>query len=476
MTKRISVTNATHADQAKVAVDASAVEATIAAAHAVTPAHADMAAGKAIEADVAVKAVADAAHADAPAAADVAPVELAMVSAGDATPAIFAAGGQDTTSNSAETNTDTSADTSYDSGNGDNMDLYVGGGLLAAAVVGAVLVGTTEANAEDHAGTPPPPPPANEAPVFADESQDVTTTEDTAVNVTVAATDADGDALTYTAGDAANGTVTMNDDGTFTYTPDADFSGTDTFTVTASDGSDDATQTINVTIDPVNDAPTFEEATHTATVAENSDVATAVYTAEATDADADDTLTYSLSGDDAAAFTIDADTGEIHFASSPDFEAQESYDVTVTATDEAGATGTQALHVDVTDVVDTVTMDLDTDTDSNLNTAASFDASGDDIVFNEDADASSNATIAGFAEGDSIVVSNVDTTVDPDTGNPAEEYSFTATSTDVIISFAADNGATNVITIEDVVTADSGFVFDEASAEAAVGFDFFQYA
>lgn len=469
MTKRISVNNATHADQAKVPVDANAVEAAIAAAQAVTPMHGDaeVHAGKAPvadhDADAAVKAVADVAHADAPAVA-AAPVELAMVAAGDGASAVFAAGGQD----------DGSTTASDDSGTGfggeDNTDLMIGGGLLAAAVVGAVLVGSTEANAEDHAGNPPPPPPPNEAPEFADDSQAVSTDEDTAVTVTATATDADGDTLTYTAADGDHGTVTVNDDGTFTYTPDADFNGTDSFVITASDGDDTATQTVNVTINPVNDAPTFEEATHTATVAENSDVATAVYTAEATDADTGDTLTYSLSGDDAAAFTIDADTGEIHFVSSPDFEAQSSYDVTVTATDADGATGTQALHIDVTDVDDTVTMNLDTDTDSNLNTEAAFDAAGGDVVFNEDANASNNAGITGFGEGDTIVVSNADGLTDDTT------YSFTATATDVIISFAAANGATDVITLHNVVTADSGFVFDEASAEAAVGFDFFSYA
>src|SRR3546814_14714681 len=65
MTKRISVNNATHTDQAKVAVDANAVEAALAAAHAVTSAHADaeVHAGNAQVADagVAAKAVADSA-------------------------------------------------------------------------------------------------------------------------------------------------------------------------------------------------------------------------------------------------------------------------------------------------------------------------------------------------------------------------------------------------------------------------------
>ena len=39
-----------------------------------------------------------------------------------------------------------------------------------------------------------------------------------------------------------HGTLTLNPDGSFTYTPDPDFVGTDTFTYTASDGTDAATR------------------------------------------------------------------------------------------------------------------------------------------------------------------------------------------------------------------------------------------
>src|SRR3546814_2794734 len=91
-----------------------------------------------------------------------------------------------------------------------------------------------------------------------------------------------------------------------------------------------------------------------------------------------DTVAYSLTGDDAGAFTIDAATGEIHFVTSPDFEAQDSYSVTVVATDGDGATDSLALTVDVTDVDDTINLNLDTDTDADLNTAAAFDGAAGD--------------------------------------------------------------------------------------------------
>jgi YVTN family beta-propeller protein len=51
----------------------------------------------------------------------------------------------------------------------------------------------------------------------------------------VYASDADGDELSLTASDPANGEVVVNSDGTFVYTPDAGYVGPDQFTVTVSD-------------------------------------------------------------------------------------------------------------------------------------------------------------------------------------------------------------------------------------------------
>src|SRR6185436_13469822 len=60
--------------------------------------------------------------------------------------------------------------------------------------------------------------------------------EDTTITGTVAASDADGDSLTYTlVTQAAHGTVTLNPDGSFSYRPDGDYFGSDSFTFTVSD-------------------------------------------------------------------------------------------------------------------------------------------------------------------------------------------------------------------------------------------------
>ncbi|MFZ5502472.1 MAG: beta strand repeat-containing protein [Pseudomonadota bacterium] len=82
--------------------------------------------------------------------------------------------------------------------------------------------------------------------------------EDNVLNGTVIASDVDvGAVLSYSNSVAAHGLVSMNSaTGVYTYTPDLNYSGPDSFTVTATDlrGLSD-TKTINVTVTPVNDAP-----------------------------------------------------------------------------------------------------------------------------------------------------------------------------------------------------------------------------
>jgi hypothetical protein len=129
---------------------------------------------------------------------------------------------------------------------------------------------------------------------------------------------------------------------------------TDTFTYTVDDGLGGTdTATVTVTITGANDAPVLT-LTPAVTIDENS---TTVATALATDVDSA-TLTYSLTGDDAALFTIDQSTGEISFIDAPDFEAPTDagadnvYNVTVGVSDGT-ATTTTDLAVTVADVDET---------------------------------------------------------------------------------------------------------------------------
>ena len=67
---------------------------------------------------------------------------------------------------------------------------------------------------------------------------------------------------------------------------------------------------------------------------ENSGAGQLIHTAEADDsADASAGLSYSLSGADAAAFSIDSATGAVTLTADPDYESQTSYSFVVEATD-----------------------------------------------------------------------------------------------------------------------------------------------
>jgi VCBS repeat-containing protein len=72
-------------------------------------------------------------------------------------------------------------------------------------------------------------------------------------------TDADNDPLSAeVVTDPQHGTVALNANGTFTYHPNADYHGSDAFTYRASDGAlPSSTVTVTITVDPVNDAPSF---------------------------------------------------------------------------------------------------------------------------------------------------------------------------------------------------------------------------
>lgn len=159
--------------------------------------------------------------------------------------------------------------------------------------------------------------------------------------------------------DVSHGTLNFNSDGSFTYTPDADFSGTDSFTYRANDGIRNGnSDTITITVSNVNDAPVISSdgGAGTASLSVNENV-TAVTVVTASDADTDDTLSYSISGgNDQALFDIDSDSGALSFSSAPDFETpldantDNIYEVTVRVDDGQSGVDSQVLSVTVVDI------------------------------------------------------------------------------------------------------------------------------
>lgn len=112
----------------------------------------------------------------------------------------------------------------------------------------------------------------------------------------------------------------------------------------------------------------------TLSVEENLSTSTAIFTMESTDNTA---VTYSLSGIDAAAFTISSITGAVKFKTSPDYESgKTSYSISVTSTDEAGNASTKDLTVNIVDINETpeqLTVELVNDTTNDVQQGFSSD-------------------------------------------------------------------------------------------------------
>ena len=220
----------------------------------------------------------------------------------------------------------------------------------------ATVTATDRSNASDSITVTINVSNVNEAPTAMNDT--AMTAEDTEVKIDVLDNDTDPDtekaALRVSVlTQPLNGRARVESDRTITYTPNANFAGENSFTYSVSDGSLSDAGSVTVSVEAVNDAPTFPSPTAARSVpvdAEADDDVGAPVTAM--DVDDGDTLRYSLSGADSGSFNIDSN-GQIAVATGVTFDiaTQETYVVTVTADDgsgEANATATVEVTITVT--------------------------------------------------------------------------------------------------------------------------------
>ena len=188
---------------------------------------------------------------------------------------------------------------------------------------------------------------------------------------------------------------------------------------------------------PVGDTtpPTITSGTTATAIAENSGAGQVVYTTTATDAG---TISYSLRAvGDAAAFTINANTGAVTLTGNPNFETKSTYTFTVAATDAANNSSERAVTLAINnrdEVAPTITSGA-TATAINENsgsgqvvyTVTSTDT-GDISTGN------TNYSLSAAGDGSSFTI-NASTGAVTLTGNPDFEtkpsYNFTVVATDV---------------------------------------------
>ncbi len=294
----------------------------------------------------------------------------------------------------------------------------------------------------------------NSAPVAS--AGTLTAVEDGSGTTTLVATDANGDALTYTAGNGTNGTVTVAG-AVATYTPNADFSGTDSFTFTANDGqTDSAAGTITVTVTAVNDAPVSSAGTLTT----NEDTAGTV-TLAATDVDGD-ALTYTASNGTSGTVTVAGAVAT--YTPNANFNGTDSFTFTVNdgTVDSNSSTVTVTVSaVNDAPVAAAATLTTDEDTAGTV-TLSATDADGDALTYTATQPANGSVTVAGAVA-----------TYTPNANyNGADSFTFTANDGTVDSASATVSVTVTAVNDAPTVAASAISTLENASiAETLTGSD-----
>lgn len=333
----------------------------------------------------------------------------------------------------------------------------------------------------------------NDAPTFAAATQAVDVTEDAPKDVTLAATDVDGDTLTYTAATASKGTVAISGS-KLTYTPNADYNGDDSVVVTASDGKGGtATQTINFTVKAVvPEDGSIDVGTALTAVAIDaskdlggnspadwalSDNSSKETNVEISNFSKGDTINVSGKSTDYAFTTVGKDL-VITYNNTTDAVVNKIVlkDVAPTGFVEDEATAESVLGYNFFNAASTETGTgtadaaglaagkLDSDDDGNANTTAIVDASKAAIAFTENANVANSVRVTGFTKDDTITLTN----------GVVGNYIFEGIGTDVVMTYN-NGGIVNSITLAGI-NANGVNISTYNDVKTLVGEDFFQVA
>ena len=283
--------------------------------------------------------------------------------------------------------------------------------------------------------------PVNDAPTAS--GTNVTTAEDAIVSGNLpAATDVEGDAVSYSLGTpASHGTVVVNANGSYSYTPDANYNNTsttrDSFTFTVSDGNGGSnTYTVNVRVTAVNDAPTASNAS--ATTNEDNAITNGSLPAY-TDVDGD-TATYSLGAQATHGTAVVNANGTYTYTPTANYNGTDSF--TYKVTDPSGAFSTYTVSLTIAAVNDAPTASNTSATTnediaiSNGSLPAYTDVDGDTVTYSLGTQA---------AHGTAVVNANGTYTY-----TPAANYNGTDSFTYIIND---GNGGTNTYTVSLTIAA-----------------------
>jgi VCBS repeat-containing protein len=209
-------------------------------------------------------------------------------------------------------------------------------------------------------------------------------------------TDPESDPLTAAAvTQPSNGSLTLNADGSFNYQPAINFSGTDSFTYVANDGtSNSAPATVTITVTPLNHAP----------IAHNQSVSTPegnakAITLNATDVD-NDPLTYTVTSNVTHGALSCSAAGACNYTPTANFVGSDSF--TFTANDGQVDSNTATVSITVTSVNQApVANDVSASTPeatAKSITLSATDPDGDTLTYHAVAQPS-HGSVTGCADG-----------------------------------------------------------------------------
>jgi Ca2+-binding RTX toxin-like protein len=189
----------------------------------------------------------------------------------------------------------------------------------------------------------------DDAPVAASIAS-VTTAEDTSVAIDVLALATDVDtahaSLSISSATASHGTIDFST-GKIIYTPNANYNGTDSISYTISDGTKTSSATVQLTITPVNDAPSAISVGGALTVAENA-AGAVVGAVTVTDVDSS-SFSYTVNDE---RFEVAGGNLQLKSGVSLDFEAGSSVALTITASDAGGLSVSKDFTITVSNAND----------------------------------------------------------------------------------------------------------------------------
>ena len=277
---------------------------------------------------------------------------------------------------------------------------------------------------------------------------------------TVTATDIDSTLVTFSVDSTE---LAISSGGVLSFIAAADFETKNAYsvTVTATDGTNTATQVVAVTVtDADENAPVISSSPAFSAAENQTDIGTVV----ATDAGS---ISFSISGTE----LVISSAGVISFASAPDYETKTTYTATVTVTDGSSLATSQTITVAVTDMDDvapvftSVAAFSAAENQTSIGTVTATDIDSAAVTFSVDSTelAISSGGVLSFiaaADFETKSVYSVTVTATDGTNTATQVIAVTVTDADedapVISSSPAFSAAENQTAIGTVVATDAG--------------------